>query len=56
MNFHQGKQMRCRRCDLIKYIVYTFPNCNDKTRFVKCKPKDNKPNKQVKFQRVYSQK
>ena len=42
----QGNQLRCLKCGLINYTVYTCVNCNDRTRFVK-----DKPNKQAVFQK-----
>ena len=48
--FHGGKQLKCHKCGLPNYTVYTCPNCNN-NRPNNAKHQSSNAGKHVKFQK-----
>ena len=46
-----NKQLKCHRCEIANYTIYTCSNCNSKNIFNNGIPQNSNGGKQVKFQK-----
>ena len=51
LTFQGNRQLKCHRCGLANYIIYTYPNCNNKNKFNNGKLQNHNVGKQVKSQK-----